>query len=300
MYRTGDLARWRADGVLEFLGRADAQVKLRGFRIEPGEIEAALVRHGGIAQAAVIAREDQPEPSGWWPMWWRPAIRCPMRLRCGRMWRRACRTTWCRRPCGAGAAAAHAERQARPACAAGADLTPAVRRGPRTAREVLCALFAQVLGLERVGIDDNFFALGGDSIMSIQLVSRARRAGLLITPRAVFQHQSVAALAAVAGVVEETAARQAGHRHRGVAGDADHALAHGTWRSDRSLQPGRCCCGGVREDDLIGALQAVLDHHDALRLRVMGAASGGDLALEIAYWQCRCARLPAAGGCGRP
>ena len=66
---------------------------------------------------------------------------------------------------------------------------------------MLCGLFAEVLGLPRVGIDDNFFELGGDSIVSIQLVSRARRAGLLITPRAVFQHQTVAALAAAAGVV---------------------------------------------------------------------------------------------------
>ena len=85
------------------------------------------------------------------------------------------------------------------------DLTPQVVRLPRTPQEeVLCALYAEVLGVARVGIDDSFFALGGDSIMSIQLVSRARKAGLEITPRAVFQHRTVEALAAVAKAVPKT------------------------------------------------------------------------------------------------
>jgi aryl carrier-like protein len=121
-------------------------------------------------------------------------------------------------------------------------------RAPRTPQEtILCGLFAEVLGLERVGIDDNFFERGGDSIVSIQLVSRARRAGLSITPRMVFQHQTVEALAAAAECRAERARAARGRAGaacgRHVAGDADHALAQGARRSARWVQPVDAGCG---------------------------------------------------------
>ena len=248
MYRTGDLARWRADGVLEFLGRADAQVKLRGFRIEPGEIEAALVAAcrccagGGDRARGRPGRQAAGRLCG-------GGGGCGGRMRrcCGRILRASLPDYMVpsafvvldRLPLTPNG---KLDRRALPA----PELHVA-RRGaaPRTPQEeILCGLFAEVLGLERVGIDDNFFALGGDSIMSIQLVSRARKAGLLITPRAVFQHQTVAALAGVAGrSLRRRAAALPRHRDRRVAGDADHALAAGARRSDRSLQPGDAAAG---------------------------------------------------------
>src|ERR1700761_8651563 len=209
MYRTGDLARWRPDGVLEFAGRADDQVKMRGFRIEPGEIAAALLRQGGVAQAAVMAREDgaaggkrlvgyvvASEGRSLEPERLRTALAAELpdhMVPAAIVVLDALPLTQ----------NGKLDRRALPA----PDLTPAVVRGPRNAvEEILCALYAEVLGLARVGIDDNFFALGGDSIVSIQLVSRARKAGLVITPRAVFQHQTVEALAAAAAPLTETAA----------------------------------------------------------------------------------------------
>src|SRR5262245_12235712 len=198
MYRTGDLARWRSDGVLEFLGRADAQVKVRGFRIEPGEIEAALVGHGDVAQAAVIAREDggsgkrlvayvvaagerAPEaeelrghlsrllPEHMVPSGYVVLDRLPLTPN-GKL-----------------------DRRALPA----PEVTGLVGgRLPRTPREeVLCALFAEVLGVERVGIDDNFFALGGHSLLATRLISRVRATlDVEVAIRSLFEAPTVAGL----------------------------------------------------------------------------------------------------------
>ena len=158
------------------------------------------------------------------------------------------------------------------------------RRVPRTPQEeMLCALFAEVLGLAAVGISDNFFELGGDSIISIQLVSRARKAGLVITPRAVFQHQTVEALAGIAAVVEEKAST--------VPDMATGALPltpimHWLLELGGPIERFNQAMllqvpAGVHEEHLIGALQAVLDHHDALRLRLIAPAHGTDFSLEI-------------------
>src|SRR5262249_52089711 len=169
----------------------------------------------------------------------------------------------------------------------GALPAPQVRAGVvRLARspreEVLCALFAEVLGLERVGIDDNFFALGGDSIVSIQLVSRTRKAGLMITPRAVFEHQTVAGLAGVAGVIGEPS-RAADIATGGLAPTPIMRwLLERGGRLDRFNQAMLLQVpAGLREADLILALQAVLDHHDALRLR-LDEAGEGEWKLEVA------------------
>jgi aryl carrier-like protein len=313
MYRTGDLARWRFDGVLEFLGRADAQVKLRGFRIEPGEIEAVLLRDAGVAQAVVVARADGaggkqrlvgyvvgtagaavPEPHG---------LRAALARSLPEHMVPSAFVVLDRLPLTPNG---KLDRRALPAPELALGGAP--ERAPRNPQEeVLCGLFAEVLGLSRVGAEDNFFELGGDSIVSIQLVSRARRAGLSITPRMVFQHQTVAALAAVAGAAVEPGSAPAEVDLARLAIGGLPATPIMRWRKERGGPLGRfsqamllSVPAGLSEDHLRAAVGALLEHHDALRLRLDVTGTDGAWRLEIAPPDAgaagACVRRVAVGG----
>src|SRR6266849_3275747 len=199
MYRSGDVARWRADGVLDFLGRADAQVKLRGFRIEPGEIEAVLLRHPAVAAAAVIAREDAPgdkrligyvvaagdgAPEG-------ASLRAHVAASLPDYMVPSAYVVLERLPLTPNG---KLDRRALPAPAVRAA---SPRRSARTPQEeILCALFAEVLGLPAVGIADNFFELGGHSLLATRLISRIRASlDVEIAIRSLFEAPTVEALA---------------------------------------------------------------------------------------------------------
>ncbi|KUM73488.1 non-ribosomal peptide synthetase [Streptomyces curacoi] len=198
LYRTGDLARLRPDGTVEFLGRADDQVKIRGFRVEPGEIEAAARALPGVDRAAVVAREDGSAP--------RRLVAYVVAAPGAALDPLALRRTLAERLPGHLVPSAvvlldqlpltpsgKLDRRALPA----PDFTDTAGfEPPRTEPEkVLCWLFAEVLGLERVGVHDDFFERGGDSIVSVRLADRARRAGLTLSPRDVFTHRTPAGLA---------------------------------------------------------------------------------------------------------
>lgn len=218
LYRTGDLARFRPDGNLELLGRIDHQVKLRGMRIELGEIEAALRRHPLVHECVVLARAQQSgarrlvayvaaQPTASQDDRQNQELGAELReflqdqlpeymLPSAFVLLDALPLT----PNG------KIDRRNLPDPEQADLAVKAPYAAPTSAGEqALAQIWSALLGVEQVGIHDNFFALGGDSILSIQVVARARQAGILITPKLLFQHQTIAGLAAVAeAAVDDT------------------------------------------------------------------------------------------------
>ncbi|XXX99931.1 non-ribosomal peptide synthase/polyketide synthase [Sorangium sp. So ce204] len=219
LYRTGDLARYRADGVIEYVGRSDHQVKIRGYRIELGEIEARLLDQAGVAAAGVVAREDVPgqkrlvayvvaaepgfESAGSAEQdRFREQLRAALRAVLPEYMVPPVIVLLEALPLTANG---KLDRKRLPA----PDASQAQRDyvAPRSALErSLSEIWGQVLRVERIGVHDNFFELGGDSIIALQVVGKARSAGIQLTPQDVFQHQTLESLASAARVGEPSTA----------------------------------------------------------------------------------------------
>ncbi|TWS93706.1 non-ribosomal peptide synthetase, partial [Reyranella sp. CPCC 100927] len=277
VYRTGDRVRWRADGSLDYVGRSDDQVKIRGYRIELGEVEAALMAHAAVGQAAVVMREDIPGTrrlvahvvgrggaapdvedlrahlQGLLPAYMVPsafvvADALPLT------------------PNG------KVDRRALPA----PEVAGGERVDPRDGVEArLLGIWRAVLKRDDIGVTDDFFALGGDSILSLQIVARARREGLGLTPRQVFERPTIEQLAAVAerdasaGLTETYGWQALTPIQASFFVRYPEGPSH--WNQAVLLR----VQGDVDEAGLERALSALVVRHDALRLR-FGRDEAGD------------------------
>ncbi len=289
MYRTGDLARLRDDGAIEFLGRIDNQVKIRGFRIELGEISGALGRHPSIA-GSHIAVEPAPEGDKRLVAYVVPRanetltadnIRDHLRRNLPDFMVPAGIVVVPALPLNANG---KIDQRALARLAADSGETDAFAP-PQGATEIaLAEIFAAVLKLPRVGRDDNFFHLGGDSILGIRVVARARDGGVPITPRLLFQHPTIAGMAAA--VAPELARRSVAIGARALPLiEPQNRLARLALAAKGASVPGTNVSGtmwvagwAILRDPIDAVafgltLEELRQRHDALRLRLAGDAT---------------------------
>ncbi|MFC9556998.1 amino acid adenylation domain-containing protein [Rhodococcus sp. NPDC056960] len=283
LYRTGDEVRWvpstdnGAGGyALEFIGRSDTQVKIRGFRIELGEIDAALLDQDGVNFAATVVH---PTPGG------ATALVSYVRLDTGHEFDPAAIVEGVARVVPAHMVPAVVERLEQvPVTAAGKLDRSALPhpqfgfrehafRAPATpAEELLAGLVAEALGVDRVGVDDSLFALGGDSIVAMQIAARAKTLGLGFTARTVFEHKTVAAIARAAVPVAAQPTVELAELDGGGVGRIPltpivHAMLERGPFDDFSQALLLTAPAETNLDQLTATLAAVLDHHDVLRSR---------------------------------
>jgi amino acid adenylation domain-containing protein/non-ribosomal peptide synthase protein (TIGR01720 family) len=283
LYKTGDLARYLPDGNIQLIGRIDSQVKIRGFRIELGEIETILKQHPAVRDAVVLAQEESEKPNH-------------KRLVAYIVAKETATTTVEMRDL----LTKKLPNYMVPSGFVILEILPLLPNGkvdrnallhlnltphepetkfvePSTTIEgVLAKIWAEVLRIEQVGIHDNFFELGGDSILSIQAIARANKAGLRLTPKQLFEHQTIAELAAVASTIQTTEAQQ------GLVTGEVHLTPIQHWFFQQNLpQPhhfNQAVLLQVEQNCDLALLQQTIQqlvlHHDALRLRFVQTEFG--------------------------
>nr|AQM37583.1 nonribosomal peptide synthetase [Myxococcus virescens] len=268
LYRTGDLTRWSADGRIDFLGRIDDQVKLRGYRIELGEVEAVIDSHPSVQRSVIMVHQGQlaayavnrpgteltvqslrEHAMGQLPGYMVPAHFVVLDV-------------FPLTPSG------KVDRKKLPDPVQSQAAATFVNAGTRE-EQILASIWATVLKKESVGIHDNFFALGGDSILGLQIISRATQQGLRLRPRQLFEHQTIAELARVASSAQVVNAEQGL-----VTGSAPLTPIQHWFFDQGRAEPQHFNMAvmldvepGIDLAALRGALDAVERHHDALRFR---------------------------------
>ncbi|MCA1706316.1 MAG: amino acid adenylation domain-containing protein, partial [Actinobacteria bacterium] len=280
LYRTGDRVRWLVDGTLEFIGRVDQQVKIRGHRVEPGEVEHVMCSHAQVQQCVVDVRElggtpqlvayvtlnGENAPSS-------PELRSFLRERLPEFLVPAAAIVLPTLPVGPNG---KVDRGALPMPTTDDRTSEGTFVAPRTELEaILARIWGEVLGLTQVGIHSNFFELGGDSILSIRVVARAAEEGLRLTAQSLFKSQTVAELAEVVEINDHPSGSQGA-----VTGDVPLTPVQRWFLEQELINPHHFnqwqvvpVPAGIDDQILTDALRVVIDHHDVLRARFQRTSS---------------------------